>query len=225
MGLESATYISGLNASNPVHISDNVSEGDDHIRLIKSTLLNTFPNLAGAVTPSHSELNHLAGVTGVTGSGKLVLDTAPTITGAIVADFFQGDGSLISNLSAGNLASGVVAQARLPAASDAAAGIIELATSAETIAGVLSDRAVTPAGLLALRNDLGQLAELNSINDDDWSGADLEIDNGGTGASTASAARANLGVGSMGERDVLTGTAAPTAGQGNNGDFYFQREA
>jgi hypothetical protein len=73
MGLEAATYISGLNVSNPVHATDNVGEGDDHIRLIKSTLLNTFPNITGAMNASHTELNNLVGVTGVTGSGNLAL--------------------------------------------------------------------------------------------------------------------------------------------------------
>lgn len=62
MGLETATYISGLNASNPVS-SDQGLQGDDHIRLIKSTLLATFPNVTGAVTPTHTELNYVDGVT------------------------------------------------------------------------------------------------------------------------------------------------------------------
>lgn len=43
MSLESATYISELSASNPL-AGDNVDQGDDHIRLLKSTLQNTFPN-------------------------------------------------------------------------------------------------------------------------------------------------------------------------------------
>lgn len=79
MGLEVATYISGLNAANPVGVSDPKSQGDDHLRLIKSTLLNSFPGITGAVTATHTELNRLAGVTGVTGAGKLVLDTSPNI--------------------------------------------------------------------------------------------------------------------------------------------------
>lgn len=84
MGLEVATYISGLNASNPVGVSDPKSQGDDHLRLIKSTLLNTFPNINAAVSATPAELNRLVGVTGVTGTLKLVLDTSPTIVTPIL---------------------------------------------------------------------------------------------------------------------------------------------
>lgn len=96
MPLESATYISGLNSSNPVGVSDPKSQGDDHLRLIKATLLNTFPNINGAMTATEEELNLLAGSTGVTGTGKIVRDTSPTIvtpiltTPAISAPAFSG---------------------------------------------------------------------------------------------------------------------------------------
>lgn len=60
MGLEAGTYISDLVASNPVHATDSVGEGDDHLRLIKSTLLNTFPNVTGAMTLTHTQLNEAA---------------------------------------------------------------------------------------------------------------------------------------------------------------------
>jgi len=43
MGLETATHISDLNTSNPTS-SDFLSQTDDHIRLIKSTLKTTFPD-------------------------------------------------------------------------------------------------------------------------------------------------------------------------------------
>lgn len=63
MGLEAATYIHQLDPANPIGGSDPKSQGDDHIRLTKSTLQNTFPNVEGEVTASHAELNILDGVT------------------------------------------------------------------------------------------------------------------------------------------------------------------
>jgi len=63
MPLESATYISDLNTSNPVGSTDKVQTLDDHVRLIKSTIKTTFPSVAGAVTATHAELNILDGVT------------------------------------------------------------------------------------------------------------------------------------------------------------------
>lgn len=47
MPLESATYISDLNASNPA-ATDELLQGDDHIRLIKSAIKATFPNFTAA---------------------------------------------------------------------------------------------------------------------------------------------------------------------------------
>ena len=62
MGLETGTYIDSLNSSNPA-AGDPVNEGDDHIRLVKSTVKATFPNISGAVSSTHTELNLLDGVT------------------------------------------------------------------------------------------------------------------------------------------------------------------
>lgn len=62
MGLETGTYISDLVATNPLG-SDNKSTADDHLRLIKSTIKASFPNVNGAVNPTPTEFNYLVGVT------------------------------------------------------------------------------------------------------------------------------------------------------------------
>ncbi len=83
------------------------------------------------------------------------------------------------------------------------------------IEGALADQAdlATALGLLLARSsNLGDLADVvkaranlglkalalrDTINGNDWSGLDLAIADGGTGASTAAAARSNLGLGTM----------------------------
>lgn len=59
MSLEIATYINGLDVTNPT-ATDPKSQGDDHLRLLKSTLKATFPAVTGAVTASHTQLNNAA---------------------------------------------------------------------------------------------------------------------------------------------------------------------
>ena len=64
MALESGTFISQLNSNYPT-ASDDVSEGDDHLRLVKAVLKNQFSGLSGttAISSSEAELNILDGVT------------------------------------------------------------------------------------------------------------------------------------------------------------------
>ena len=85
MGLESFSYISSLNSSNPVHATDQVSQGDDHIRGVKLTLLQSFPNINAAVNFTPTEANRLVGLTGLTGTGNLVASASPTFTGTLTA--------------------------------------------------------------------------------------------------------------------------------------------
>lgn len=59
MALESASFINQLVTTNPTG-GDPKGQGDDHIRLLKSVLKSTFPNITGAVTVTQDQLNVLA---------------------------------------------------------------------------------------------------------------------------------------------------------------------
>ena len=63
MGVETATFISQLSATNPL-ATDPISEGDDQIRLVKEVFQAQFTTLgAAAVTTTAAELNILDTVT------------------------------------------------------------------------------------------------------------------------------------------------------------------
>jgi len=47
MPLETASHVADLDPSNPV-ATDATAQGDDHLRLIKTALRNTFPNFTSA---------------------------------------------------------------------------------------------------------------------------------------------------------------------------------
>jgi len=76
MALESTTFINGLVATNPTG-TDPRSQGDDHIRLVKSAVAATFPNITGAITATHTELNLIDGYTGTT--AELNYNDVPTL--------------------------------------------------------------------------------------------------------------------------------------------------
>lgn len=61
MALESGTYINSLNAANPAS-TDGLGQADDHIRLIKSAIKATFPNLNGPVTATVANLNNTTAI-------------------------------------------------------------------------------------------------------------------------------------------------------------------
>ena len=115
MGLETGTYINSLNASNPT-TSDNVAQGDDHLRLLKSTIKASFPNVTGAVTATHTAINTASthyvpsgALTAYAGSsaptGWLIADgsavsrtTYATLFAAIGTTYGAGNGSSTFNL-------------------------------------------------------------------------------------------------------------------------------
>jgi hypothetical protein len=79
MALESATTINQLNPLNPV-ATDGLNQADEHFRLIKSTIQNTFPNITGAITATQNELNLLDGLTSTTAELNKVDGFTGTVT-------------------------------------------------------------------------------------------------------------------------------------------------
>ena len=85
MGLETVTYLPELNQSNPVGSTDPKSQGDDHLRIIKKSLLNTFGAFVGtaatpkSVTLTEDEINDcLQKAIDNTLLGRLVTDDSTT---------------------------------------------------------------------------------------------------------------------------------------------------
>lgn len=101
MAIETATYISDLNVSNPPG-SDPVGQADDHIRLLKSALKSTFPNITGPVTSTQTQLN-----LGVIPTGCILMwsgSTTAVPTGYALCDggtYAKSDGS--GNVTVPNL--------------------------------------------------------------------------------------------------------------------------
>jgi hypothetical protein len=96
MGLESVTHLDDLDATNPVG-TDPRSEGDDHIRNVKSALLTDFPGISGIVTSTHSELNFVDVTAGtLTASKAIVVDGSSKIDNLKV-DNLDINGNTISS--------------------------------------------------------------------------------------------------------------------------------
>lgn len=95
MGLETSTYLDGLDSSWPLG-GDGILQGDDHLRLLKSVLKATFPGSGGngfekAITATEDEINYLAGATSNIQSqiNSINASDALTAPSGTVLTFFQ----------------------------------------------------------------------------------------------------------------------------------------
>ena len=86
MAVESASYVNQLNEKFPEG-GDSISEGDNHIRLIKQALVQSFPNVDSPVTASSEELNRAKAVFAqCTYNGQMIVGTAIGISSVVWVD-------------------------------------------------------------------------------------------------------------------------------------------
>lgn len=86
MALETGSWISDLVVTNPT-ASDPISQGDDHLRLVKSTIRTTFPNVTGAMVRTHTELNSVTDRGLIAGQTWTGTHTFPATTYGVTAAF------------------------------------------------------------------------------------------------------------------------------------------
>jgi len=138
MALETANNISQLVTTNPA-ATDGLGQADDHIRLIKAALQNTFLGITGTTLISHTELNALTG------------GTVPTSTSLSTSDAFvvNYNGTMVQtslleliNFMANNLS---VSSSMI---TDGTIQTVDIADGAITAAKMASS-AVTPAGIIS----------------------------------------------------------------------------
>ena len=165
MALESGTYISDLNASNPVS-TDALSAADDHLRLIKSTVKATFPSVSGAITATHTEINAVAdGDTAATATtlvdaDRFVMNDDGTMKQVAITDvqtYVDANMTLRTDVvTTASIADDAVTTAKIP---DAAITAAKLAVGAAFVAGMVMPYAGSsaPSGwLLAYGQDVSR---------------------------------------------------------------------
>tara|TARA_Y100000310_G_scaffold94408_1_gene92037 strand:+ start:718 stop:1563 length:846 start_codon:yes stop_codon:yes gene_type:complete len=91
MGLETGTYVSDLTIANPVGASDPKSQGDDHLRLIKKVLRNTFPNGDKPISQKGSDVASASALTPPSDGDYFDVTGTTSITSIAT----QGIGSMI----------------------------------------------------------------------------------------------------------------------------------
>ena len=88
MGLESATWVDDLIITNPIG-TDTIPQGDDHLRLIKTVMKNTFKGFSKAFYAPTTTSSQTSTVTvATTDQNKLIPVDASS--GAITVDLPQG---------------------------------------------------------------------------------------------------------------------------------------
>jgi hypothetical protein len=162
MALETGTYISDLVSTNPA-AGDAKAQGDDHLRLIKSTLLATFTGISGAVTATHTQINQL--VSGFT--EKFGYQTGAGVGGTVTQLTSKSTAVTLNKLSGqitmnnAALASGAVVSFTLTNSTIAATDVLAINIVASTAGSyVVNANCLSGSATITLSNiSTGSLSE------------------------------------------------------------------
>jgi hypothetical protein len=132
MALESATYINGLVSTNPTS-TDALAQADDHLRLIKTTIKATFPNVTGAVTATHTQLNQdPTSLLDSNGATRVAASTTgASVTGNIS---LSGSGLTLGTHTAGNYVAGITGGTGITVANSGSEGATPTVSIGQAVA-------------------------------------------------------------------------------------------
>jgi len=201
MPVESANFISQLNASYPVGASDFISQGDDQIRGIKTAVQGSFPNLGEtAVTANAVLLNYTVGLTGniqlqLNGSYAAITSANAAIASANAAIVAANAALATTNTTFAtmNTTFGTVNTSITTAVNTRPANNGTGATGTWPISISGAAASATVAGTITSQ---GALATKSTVGNGDWSGGNNAI------------------------RTVYISTGDPSGG--SDGDFWFK---
>lgn len=129
------------------------------------------------------------------GTGASTAGNARTNLGLVIGADVQAYNSVLDTYVSNSLTAGELTQLQNINTSTVSALQWGYVGSISAWGATLIDDADAAAGRATL--GLGDVSVLDTVNNNNWSGADLAVANGGTGASNASDARNNLGLGTM----------------------------